>query len=269
MHLTELRIWNFRKYGSISEIDLAKPNLTVPFQQGLNVLIGENDSGKTAILDAIKIVLKTHAFEWIKVEESDFYIGSSTLRIELDFIGFSYLEGKNFTEWIGWREVSTLDKKGNTISQKVPVLKLIYQIEKRNNKIIPADIKAGMDSIGNALSAEAREFLKVTYLKALRDADTDLNAKKNSRLSQILQEHQLFKKKSASGTEASLPFIEQFKLLNKDIETWFHGTEVPKGHVYSVRTQIKDRIDSFLKSFINESSESKFSLGDPEIKEYS
>ena len=58
MYISELKLWNFRKYGKI-EWDLDKPHLVVPFNEGLNVLIGENDSGKSAILDAIKLALKT------------------------------------------------------------------------------------------------------------------------------------------------------------------------------------------------------------------
>ncbi len=61
-----LKLWNFRKFGSGSDdLNLDEPDLEVPFTQGLNVLIGENDSGKTAIIDAIKLVLLTHSGEWI------------------------------------------------------------------------------------------------------------------------------------------------------------------------------------------------------------
>ena len=44
MYLSTLKIWNFRKYGTGAE---AAPGLEVHFQDGVNVLIGENDSGKT------------------------------------------------------------------------------------------------------------------------------------------------------------------------------------------------------------------------------
>ena len=71
MYIRELKLRNFRKYGK-NKWDLEKPHLSVGFSKGLNVLIGENDSGKTAIIDAIKLVLKTHAYEWIKIEDKDF-----------------------------------------------------------------------------------------------------------------------------------------------------------------------------------------------------
>ncbi|WP_081824220.1 AAA family ATPase [Paenibacillus sp. UNC451MF] len=57
MFLSELSIWNFRKYGC-GEIDTVKskpkPGLKLKFNSGLNLIVGENDAGKTAIIDAIK-----------------------------------------------------------------------------------------------------------------------------------------------------------------------------------------------------------------------
>ncbi len=59
MYLDTLNIWNFRKYGIIGEtFEFSKPGLTIRFNKGINVLIGENDSGKTTIIDAIRYVLK-------------------------------------------------------------------------------------------------------------------------------------------------------------------------------------------------------------------
>ena len=87
MYLKNIKLWNFRKFGDNGEYDINKPNLSLNFTKGLNVLIGENDSGKTAIIDAIKIVLKTHAYEWIKVEETDFNLEETALRETHEEVG--------------------------------------------------------------------------------------------------------------------------------------------------------------------------------------
>lgn len=251
MYLAELKLWNFRKYGK-SEWDLDKPHLIVSFNEGLNLLIGENDSGKTAILDAIKLVLKTHAYEWIKLEEEDFHKDSTKLRIELIFKGLKTTEAKNFTEWLGW--------EGEGEGAK-PILRLIYEVEKKNGRIQPSDIKAGMDDIGYTLNAEARDYLKSTHLKALRDADGELVAKKNSRVSQILQGHDLFKKKEGQPHE----FEEWFSDVNAKIKDWFEKKEVIAGGK-SNKEQIKDIIDKYLQEFIEGSFSSKLQLTDPEIR---
>lgn len=43
MYLSNIKLWNFRKYGS-DTFDIDKPNLDLNFTEGLNVLIGENNS---------------------------------------------------------------------------------------------------------------------------------------------------------------------------------------------------------------------------------
>lgn len=250
MHLDTLKLWNFRKYGN-HEWDLEKPHLVVTFQKGINVLIGENDSGKTAILDAIKLVLKTHAYEWIKVEKEDFYYDFQKLRIEIFFKGLTISEAKNFTEWLGW-------EGQNENSQSI--LRLIYEVEQKEGRILPTDIKAGMDDVGYPLSAGAKEYLKTTYLKALRDADHELIAKRNSRVSQILQSHELFRKRDGESHE----FEEWFKEVNDKIRRWFENQESNNG-IPSNKKQIKDIIDTFLHEFIAENYNSKLFLSDPEI----
>jgi putative ATP-dependent endonuclease of OLD family len=262
MYLSELKLWNFRKYGS-KTFDINNPDLSIPFIKGLNLLIGENDSGKSAILDAIKLVLKTHAYEWIKVEDSDFFTDenykSEKLRIEIHFSDISNDEAKNFIEWCGWTE-EVIDDKGKKGIR--PKLILIYQAEIRDNRIIPSDVKAGMDGVGHLLNAEAREYLKCTYLKALRDADSELTAKKNSRLSQILQQHSLFKKKNKIPPH----YLEDvFDQTNETVKNYFNNNEKVESRG-SNKELISKPINNFLQKFINSDFESKFDLNTPDIK---
>ena len=71
MFLSELKIWNFRKYGSGDD---GAPGLHLQLNKGLNLLVGENDSGKTAIVDAIKFVLQTQSYDYQWLEEEDFFL---------------------------------------------------------------------------------------------------------------------------------------------------------------------------------------------------
>ena len=186
MYLSHLRLWNFRKFGSEVEMDIRKPNLDIPFNKGLNLLIGENDSGKSAIIDAIKLVFHTHSREWIYVDDSDFYKNTLRFRVECELYGFSDSEAKNLTEWLCWY---------GTGEECKPYLRVFIDVKRNNGRILPFDLRAGNDEEGTMLSAEVRELLKITYLKPLRDAGMELAPRRNSRLSQILQAHDAFKDK--------------------------------------------------------------------------
>lgn len=187
MYLRMLKLWNFRKYGSTTDqLDLESPDLEVPFTQGVNVLIGENDSGKTAIIDAIKLVLDTHSAEWNRLLPEDFHAGSTRLRIECRFEDLTDHEAMHFTEWLG------MDGEGD---KAAPYLKLILDATKTDTERLHYEIRAGADDEGHRLEPQARYYLRTTYLKPLRDAKSELVPRRNSRLSQILSGLRPFKDK--------------------------------------------------------------------------
>ena len=252
MYLSNIKLWNFRRFGAVGNIDLNSPNLDLALTPGLNVLIGENDSGKTAILEAIKIVMKTHAYERMLLEGDDFFDGSNKLRIELLIKGLTTSEASHFTEWLGFDK----DHPEQT------VLRLIYTARKIDDKIIPMDVRAGMDVSGSPMDSQAREYLKVTFLKPLRDAENELTSKKYSRLSQILEGHELFKK-DADGKDAFEGFMTT---ANTSIKNWFKNDD-KEGGQKSIKDKIKGVIDGFLGSFISERTESTFSITGSNIKD--
>lgn len=261
MYLSNIKFWNFRKFGSLGDIDLSKPNLDLNLTKGLNVIIGENDSGKTAIIDAIKLVLKTHSYDYIRVEDKDFYNESNRFRIELTFEDLTPDEAKNFTEWLGWT---------GTGEEVKPFLKLNYEVKRQDKKIFPADVKAGVDDDGYLLTAESKEYLKATYLKPLRDAENELIAKRNSRLSQILLGDTAFK-----GKEKEHELVKIFESLSEELKKYFKGEfEIAftneAGEEQSLRPQegrqIKDKIDGYIKGFYGSNYETDFKASSSDIK---
>lgn len=252
MYLSNIKLWNFRKFGTFGAIDLQAPHLDLSFTPGVNVLIGENDSGKTAILEAIKMVLKTHAYERMLWEDDDFYEGTDEIRIELLVDGMTDREAAHFTEWLGWTD-------GNP---KRPVLRLIYKVRRTDGRIIPTEVRAGMDDVGSPMDVLAREYLKVTFLKPLRDAENELTAKKYSRLSQILEGHELFKE----GADGKAAFEGYVATANDNIRDWFEDNTAEAGQD-SNKAQIKDVIDGFLGRFVKAGTSSTFSIAGARIKE--
>jgi len=255
MYLSNIKLWNFRKYGTTDEYQdkINIPDLDLNFSNGLNVLIGSNDSGKTAIIDAIKLVLKTHSYEFIRPTREDFHGDTKRFRIEFIFKDFhNPFEAANFLEWIGH------DDEGNMF------LKIIYDVSRDESRIYPSDIKAGADDIGTSLTAEARELLNVTYLKPLRDAGSELVAKKGSRISQILMGDEAFK-----GKDTSHDLITIFSEFNESIEKYFDGTErdgtTPLGDLLG--RDLKAKIDNYIHSFYDTSKESNFSVYEGKLRQ--
>lgn len=60
-------------------------NFSLALNKGLNVLVGENNAGKTAVIDAIRIVLDTNSAEWVSLKASDLSTSETELRIQLKF----------------------------------------------------------------------------------------------------------------------------------------------------------------------------------------
>lgn len=255
MYLSNIKLWNFRKFGKTGDdLNLKQPHLSLDFKQGINLLVGENDSGKSCIIDAIKLILKTHSLEWIKVEDDDFYHGSVRLRIECIFRDLKDSEAKNFTEWLGIEELTT----ATGVVNKIPYLRLILDVKKIADKILPFDVRGGTDEEGRIISAEAKEYLKATYLKPLRNAKAELVARKNSRLSQILYTHPVFKDKDAH---------ELVKILggaNKEIKNYFEDESHKATNGFVVLETLKIYLTSFLKR--NSPQDTKFHIDNPKLK---
>lgn len=173
MYISKLCLLNFRKYEK----------LEVEFNNNLNILVGENNSGKTAIVDAIRILLGTQSNDYYKIDRSDFYFDgenyTDTFKITCFIKGISDAEGAIFLEYISF--------KRNESGENEAYLKLEMVANYKNDKIYSDIYISDIDGEnGYRVSGEIKEFLKVAFLKPLRDAENQMVAKKNSRLSQIL-----------------------------------------------------------------------------------
>lgn len=206
MYLGKINIQNFRRFKS----------LELEFQSGLNLLIGENDSGKSSIIDAIKLVTGTHSNDWIKLDKSDFYtdgvIRATELKIICTFYDLSTDEAAMFLEWLSITDGKYYLK-----------LTLIGRRKEKSNSISEVfyDIKAGEAEESGMIGGEAKSKLKVTYLKPLRDAEYELAPRKGSRLSQILASYEIFQKKDATKH----PLEITMEKANLEVTDYFENKE--------------------------------------------
>ncbi len=89
MYLKHIRARNYRAFGD----GTSEPALGWALNPGLNILVGENDAGKTGIVDGIRQVLLTTSYEPVRLFEQDFHIQGAnrahTLSIEAALCGLS------------------------------------------------------------------------------------------------------------------------------------------------------------------------------------
>ena len=230
MYLSTLKIWNFRKY---CEGPNGEAGLVVHFHEGVNVLIGENDSGKTAIVDAIRYALKTQSGEYIQFDDKDFYQDingnrKEEFKIECVFDGLNEQDAGLFWEWLSWND------------DKTKYLLKVWLYAKRKDNVIMPSFSAGIEGQADRMDSEARDLLKVVYFKPLRDALTDMTHGYKSRLAQILGAHELFKTlKDENGNNAKHKLEADYENLKKEIENYFK--EGGSGSI------ITEDINTFLK----------------------
>ena len=231
MYLSTLKIWNFRKYVEGAN---GAPGLEVHFHDGVNVLIGENDSGKTAIVDAIRYVLRTQSGEFIQFEEKDFYQAPDGTRkdefkIECIFDGLNEQDCGLFWEWLSWNDDKTRY-----------LLKVWLCVKRKDNIIIP-NFSSGIEGQTDRIDSEARDLLKVVYLKPLRDALTDMTHGYKSRFAQILGAHELFKtKKDAAGIISKHKLENDYEALKGEIENYFKAGGDGERITGEINTFLKD-----------------------------
>jgi putative ATP-dependent endonuclease of the OLD family len=204
MHLSNITIENFRCFRE-------GPNrFELSLKPGLTALVGENDVGKTAVVDALRFILGTTDQEWYRLDDGDFHGESTSLGIKIicRFEGLSESDQRSFLEYLTYKK----EKPGDPFLLINWTAKDVGDL-RRGKQYRRIEVHSGNDGAGPALSAEARELLRATYLRPLRDAEQALSAGRGSRLSQILHNTTNIQKGDAFDPEIEIASIDP-KALN-------------------------------------------------------
>ena len=182
MYLKRIRARNFRTFGDGTTV----PELNLDLNPGLNILVGENDAGKTGIVDAIRQVLLTTSYESIRLLEQDFHIHGSdrarSLWIEATLYDLSKEQQAAVLEWL------TLEDDGSC-SLVVHLHANFFAAQASKRARVEIVVRSGKDGAGPEIGYAVRELIRATYLRPLRDAEAELRPGRQSRLSQILAAH--------------------------------------------------------------------------------
>lgn len=206
MYLRELHVTKFRNVGN------GKP-VCVPFQQGLNLIVGENDAGKTSLVDAIRYCLGTRGQYYERITISDFFCAaghqSREFSIRCVFSDLTPSEIGGFAEWLtnipGDNGQPGRSELHVTLNAKLTADESVYPERSTGS--------------GKDVEGKLREYLQATYLRPLRDASAELRPGRRSRLAQILQtlpEMKPEKDVEVAGTLAKIMVDSQKKISDNE-----------------------------------------------------
>ncbi len=177
MYLSELKIKNFRQFNDSAS------GFTVTFNEGVTALVGENDAGKTAVMDAIRHVLLTRDSELLRLTPEDFHIKPDGTQATEILIACK-LSKLNESEKGAFAEYLTYEATDVSLH--------LYWVARKLNETpgsrrwIEISVRSGPDGNGPGLDSGIRQLLATAYLRPLRDAEREMSSGRGSRLSQIL-----------------------------------------------------------------------------------
>lgn len=182
MYLKHIRATGYRAFGD----GKSAPALDLELNPGLNILVGENDAGKSSIVDCIRQVLLTTSYEPVRLFEQDFHISgvdrAHALTIEATLCELSPDQEASVLEWL------TLGKDG-TCSLILHLQARYHPPQAAKRARVETIVRTGTNGTGPEVGYAVRELVRATYLKPLRDAEAELRPGRQSRLSQILGAH--------------------------------------------------------------------------------
>lgn len=175
MYISEIFASGFRCFAPNAPLRLA-------LSPGLNILVGPNDAGKSAIIDAARYALWTRGDDYIRPDLHDFHVDAAGARacdfvVRCTFDGLTADEESRFLEWC--------TNEGGKLRLHV-CMRGALRASPGGGSVVSSQYRAGAEGEGLPLDGELREYLKATYLKPLRDAERELRAGRRSRLSRIL-----------------------------------------------------------------------------------
>ncbi|MGO9118956.1 MAG: ATP-dependent nuclease [Desulfomonilaceae bacterium] len=167
MHLSRIEIRNFRGI----------PSIVLECHEGLNVIIGENNTGKTAILDALRLCLNfAQERRDIYLTPEDFHIGpdgssAESIEVHLTFSCPTVGQQGVFVELLRINSHSEPEIQLHT--------RFTYEGDRIRRRFW------GGEHEGQDIHYGVMELFYLTHLGALRDATRDLSPSKGNRLSQL------------------------------------------------------------------------------------
>ena len=170
MHLAKLNISNFRKLKSVE----------LNFQAGLNVLVGANNVGKTAVVDALRALLagQDDPYPRLNIEDVHRPLGGVPAGdIVFQYI-FRNLDPDDEADFLA----ALKPDAGGTLEAHITIR---YSVADKTGRLRATRWCGDHEDVG--LTADMMENLRGVYLPPLRDASQGLKPSRTSQLSRLFQ----------------------------------------------------------------------------------
>ncbi len=202
MYLAELTIKNFRKLRDAK----------LKFQPGLNVLVGPNNVGKSAVVDALRTLLAGHDEPYPRLDVSDRHRpaeGESAGDISFHFVfkGLEHDDEADFTAAL---------KMGSDKAMEAHIHVRYTDADQTGRFRVKRWCGDHQDV---ALTSDMMENLRGVYLQPLRDAAQSLKPSRNSQLARLL--HLLTDEPGREAINLALRELDEKLQQNQSIQNTY------------------------------------------------
>jgi len=217
----------------------------VSLQKGLNVIVGENASGKTAIIDAVRLLLREDEFGRTPINESDFHRpfvppqkSAPAFRLRAEFTDLSEEEHVAFLPWS--------DENGDAS------LTLLVDNKQNHRGHYKRTLWGGV-SQASMFEWELFDSINCVYLPPLRDAEARLSEGRSSRLARLLKNLQRKEIQETKKTGKLLLIEEKVRDFNKGL------SEDETGAIAQANELIRTRLHESFGPFFGQDTRIQFS----------
>lgn len=172
MYLKKFIIKNFRIFD--------EAGIELIFNKGINAIIGENNSGKSSIIDALRIVFSTVTYK------KDIFFSKADFHVSEDGTVANYAQFDVYLEDVPLRMIEIWNPQSDSGMGGDFHIRFEKYISPSGAEKVRS-VYWGYGTEGNPLSSNTFEAIDMVFLGALRDSENEMRPSRNSKLAQLLR----------------------------------------------------------------------------------
>ncbi len=172
MYLKKFIIKNFRIFD--------EAGIELIFNKGINAIIGENNSGKSSIIDALRIVFSTVTYK------KDIFFSKADFHVSEDGTVANYAQFDVYLEDVPLRMIEIWNPQSDSGKGGDFHIRFEKYISPSGAEKVRS-VYWGFGTEGNPLSSDTFEAIDMVFLGALRDSENEMRPSRNSKLAQLLR----------------------------------------------------------------------------------